>query len=89
MQLKKRLKITALEISEEQEEAKKRAEELGIPYTENIDDADKVEITFYSIDLIMPFPADKSYSIIFSSGNQFLVPVKVENLEKVIEECQK
>ena len=48
------LKLTIFELTEEQQKAIDKADEMEITIETNLEDCDKVEMTFYNIDFVKP-----------------------------------
>jgi len=77
------LKLTIFELTEEQQKAIDKADEMEITIETNLEDCDKVEMTFYNIEYVKPAG---QFCIISSGGYLFTVAESVESVMNKIDE---
>jgi len=77
------LKLTIFELKEEQQKAIDKAEEMEISIQTNLEDCDKVEMTFRVIDYVKPAG---QFCIISSGGDLFTISENAESVNQKINE---
>ena len=77
------LKLTIFELTEEQQKAIDKAEEMEISIQTNLEDCDKIEMTFHVIEYVKPAG---QFCIISSGGDLFTISENAESVNQKINE---
>ena len=77
------LKLTIFELTEEQQKAIDKADEMEITIETNLEDCDKVEMTFHVIEYVKPAG---QFCIVSSGGDLFTISESAESVMNKIDE---
>ena len=77
------LKLTIFELTEEQQKAIYKADEMEITIETNLEDCDKVEMTFHVIEYVKPAG---QFCIVSSGGDLFTISESAESVNQKINE---